>query len=216
MYLWRYYRWVVRKVPRLSAQMQADTSPQLIYLSKFGCRLLLNIPSFVEDCLQGENVAREYKWLPRKNWVERGQERVSHTRRGKEVGSYTLPYSCAETSISIRLYDRITHQRHTTIKMERFWNGPRSRLLYPHLYRENRDRSNTLHQPRGVGAMRWMGQRISVQRTHPSNDTPPIEKVDCRCWDKEENNLPLLQAFIRGHPNLFRHRYLHRIEDANA
>ena len=72
------------------------------------------------------------------------------------------------------------------------------------------------HQPRSVGTMRRMGQRIGVQWTHPRNDTPPIEKVDCRCWDKEENNLPLLPPFLRGHPNLFRYRYLHRIEDANA
>ena len=40
--------------------------------------------------------------------------------------------------------------------------------------------------------------------------------MDCRGWDKEENNLPLFQAFLCGHPNLFRHRYLHRIEDADA
>ena len=50
------------------------------------------------------------------------------------------------------------------------------------------------HQPRSVGTMRRMGQRIGVQRTHSRNDTPPIEKVDCRCWDKEENNLPLHEA----------------------
>ena len=35
-----------------------------------------------------------------------------------------------------------------------------------------------------------MGQRIGVQRTYSRNDTPPIEKVDCRCRDKKENNLP--------------------------
>lgn len=64
--------------------------------------------------------------------------------------------------------------------------------------------------------MRRMGQRIGVQRTHPRNDAPPTKTVDCRGWDKEENNLPLLQAQLCGHPNLFRHRYLHRIEDADA
>ena len=61
-----------------------------------------------------------------------------------------------------------------------------------------------------------MRQRIGVQRTHPCNDTPPTKTVDCRGWDKEENNLPLLSSLVRGHPNLFRHRYLHRIEDADA
>ena len=39
-----------------------------------------------------------------------------------------------------------------------------------------------------------MGQRIGVQRTHPRNDTPPTKTVDCRGWDKEENNIPLLEA----------------------
>ena len=99
--------------------MQADTSPQLIYLSKFGSRLLLNIPSLIEDSLQGEDVARKYQRLPRKDRVERGQERVSHTRRGKAVGCHSLPYSRSKTSIAIRLYDGIAHQRHITTKMER-------------------------------------------------------------------------------------------------
>lgn len=64
--------------------------------------------------------------------------------------------------------------------------------------------------------MRRIGQRIGVQRTHPRNDTPPTQTMDCRGRDKEENNIPLFQAQLRGHPNLFRHRYLHRIEDADA
>ena len=72
------------------------------------------------------------------------------------------------------------------------------------------------HQPRSVGTMRRMGQRIGVQRTHPRNDSPPTQTMDCRGWDKEENNLPLLQAQLCGHTTLFRHRYLYRVEDANA
>ena len=42
--------------------------------------------------------------------------------------------------------------------------------------------------------MRRMGQRIGVQRTHPRNDTPPTKTMDCRGWDKEEDNLPLLET----------------------
>ena len=30
------------------------------------------------------------------------------------------------------------------------------------------------------------------------------------------NNNSLLSLFLRGHINLFRHRYLHRIEDTDA
>ena len=36
--------------------------------------------------------------------------------------------------------------------------------------------------------------RIGVQRTYSRNDSPPVEKVDCRCRDKEENNLPLFES----------------------
>ena len=100
----------------------------------------------------------------------------------------------SETSIALCLYDWTSHQRHTQIAMERLCDGTRSRLLHPYLHRENRDRGNTPHQPRSVGTMRRMGQRIGVQRTHSRNDTPPIKKVDCRCWDKKENNLPLLET----------------------
>ena len=39
-----------------------------------------------------------------------------------------------------------------------------------------------------------MGQRIGVQRTHTRNDTPPTKTMDCRGWDKEKNNLPLLES----------------------
>ena len=48
-----------------------------------------------------------------------------------------MPYSSIEASIALRLYDGIAHQRHPAIKMVRLLNGTRSRLLYPHLYREN-------------------------------------------------------------------------------
>ena len=44
--------------------------------------------------------------------------------------------------------------------------------------------------------MRRMGQRIGVQRTYSRNDTPPVEKVDCRGWDKEENNIPLFEIWL--------------------
>ena len=39
-----------------------------------------------------------------------------------------------------------------------------------------------------------MRQRIGIQRAHSRNDTPPTQTVDCRGWDNEEDNLPLLQA----------------------
>ena len=44
----------------------------------------------------------------------------------------------------------------------------------------------------------------------------PLKQWIAEAGINEENNLPLFQAQLCGHPNLFRHRYLHRIEDAHA
>ena len=60
----------------------------------------------------------------------------------------------SETSIALCLYDWTSHQRHTQIAMERLFDGTRSRLLHPYLYRENRDRGDTTHQSRGIGTLR--------------------------------------------------------------
>ena len=43
--------------------------------------------------------------------------------------------------------------------------------------------------------MRRMGQRIGVQRAHTRNASPPPKTMDCRGWDKEENNFPLFESW---------------------
>ena len=44
----------------------------------------------------------------------------------------------------------------------------------------------------------------------------PLKQWIAEAEIKEENNIPLLQAQLRCHTTLFRYRYLHHIEDADA
>ena len=89
-------------------------------------------------------------------------------------------------------------------------------VLYSYLYRENRNRGYPPHQSGSTGVVWRMGHRKSLQRFNPLHDPSSPETMDSRSWNQKTYNIPLLSSFIRRHPNLFRHRHLHSIEDANA